>query len=227
MLRKITILLSLILTLGFAVTTSAAAQDTPSVDSLNVDGLESGYGRAYMPDLNALVEAMSTPGAATPDLNADGPSAIQISILTFDKADNAKKASDSIADEIASQEVEDVEMKSEEVKDLGDSATLYTGEVKSMGETMAITALLVQDGEQLLQIQIVGGENDANSSQAQAIAQHMLDTEPSTNEVTFNEDGTSTGGAFDRMPQSGDTDLIGDLTPFMDMDLSTTLESGS
>lgn len=43
MFRKLTILLSLVLTLGFAIGSSAAAQDVPDPDIPDLEGIESGY----------------------------------------------------------------------------------------------------------------------------------------------------------------------------------------
>src|SRR5699024_706882 len=114
---------------------------------------------------------------------------------------------------------QDMELTPEDIDDLGDKAVLYAGEVKSGdGTTMATNILVVQESERLFMVMVGGGEMEAGSTQATTIVQYMLDTEPETDEVIFNSDGTSTGGAFDRMPTAEETDMIEGLVPFMDVD---------
>lgn len=222
MLRKFTILLSLVLTLGFAATTSAAAQEMPDVDAPDMEGLETGYARMFMPDFGAMIDALGTPGADMPEIDQEGVLTVMTAILTFDNADNADKSMAVVADTYTEEGESDtdIDMTSEEISDLGDKATLHSGAVDISGEKTTFNILIVKDDSQLLLIQVIGGEAEAGATQAQDIANFMLDTEPTTDEVTFNEDGTSTGGAFDRMPTAEDTDLVDGLAPFIDMDMN-------
>lgn len=227
MLRKLITLLSLVLTLGFAASASAVAQGTPAVDQSSpvvaepeLEGLETGYARMYLPDFGSMLEALGTPDADIPEIDDQGVFTIMTAILTFDNADHADNGINETADTFADPDDPDIRLTSEDVEDLGDRATLYTGEMDSEGDTLSVNVLLVREGEQILLVQILGGESEAGTTQARDIIEFMLDTKPTTDEVSFNPDGTSTGGAFDRMPTGEDTDLIGNLAPFIDMDMS-------
>ena len=50
------------------------------------------------------------------------------------------------------------------------------------------------------------------------VVAYIVDAEAGDDEVTLNTDGTSTGGAFDRMPASGD-DAVGGLEIVEDYDV--------
>lgn len=217
--RKFILLVSLVLTLGFGITTSVTAQETPAAEMPQLEGLESGYARMFMPDFNAMFEAMGTPGANIPELDEKGVLTIMTAVLTFDSTDNAGKGLDSTADAFTRQDG-GTDLTSSEIKDLGDKAMLYSGEADAGdGTTMLTNVLVVQDSERVYMVMVAGGELEAGATQAKDIARFMLDARPTTPEVTLKQDGTSTGGAFDRMPTAKDTDLVSGLAPFMDVDM--------
>lgn len=218
MFRKFTLLLSLVLAMGFAITSTAAAQDVPT-SAGDVEGLETGYARMYMPDFSAMIEAAGTPGATT-GFDENAVLVIMTAGFTFDSEDNAGKALDTFGEGFTSEMSGAENLEAAELDDLGDRAVLYSGTVEESGESMPTNTLLVQDGEAVYMISVTGGDLDEGKQQAQDIATHMLDGEIETGDVTFNEDGTSTGGVFDLMPTAEDTDLVSGLAPSMDMDFS-------
>ena len=76
LLKKITALLSLVLMFAFA--SSAVAQDVPAMDPSEVDGLESGYARMYIADIEALMATPAHPYtkalvASIPPLEGERP----------------------------------------------------------------------------------------------------------------------------------------------------------
>lgn len=219
MFRKITLLLSLIMAMGLTAVT-ASAQEVPATE--DVEGLETGYARMYMPDFSAMIDSIGTPGAET-DFDEEGVMMVMIAGLTFDSDDNASEAFGSFSESYSGELSGAEGMEASEIDDLGDNAALLSGEMTESGEAMATNMLLVQDGESLYLISVTGGEVDAGSQQVQDIAQHMLDGEIENEEVTFNEDGTSTGGVFDLMPDpEEDAELLSNLAPGMDMDMDAS-----
>ena len=95
-----------------------------------------------------------------------------------------------------------------------------SGEADISGETPT-GMLAVQDGNWMFIVITLG---DATPGIGDDIAKFMVDAEPSDAEVVFAEDGTSTGGFFDMLPQDDDPVLEG-LLPVLDQDLFGTLES--
>lgn len=222
MFRRLAVLVSLVLTLGYATSAAAIAQDASDLEAPEFEGLESGYARLFMPDYTAMFAALETPGADIPEIDEDGVLSVMTAILDFDSADNAQKSMDMTGQAYAEEEEsdEDIDLTTEEVKGLGDKAIHYSGEVGLASQTMAFHILVIKDGKQLVIIQIMGGDLEEGAGQVRDIADFMMDAKAGTDEVSFNEDGSSTGGVFDRMPSTDDADLIGDLVPFMDVDLS-------
>lgn len=168
-----------------------------------------------------MLDAVGTPGAGIPEFNENDIFLVTTAVLTFDNKDNADKGLDAAADAYAAEMVDTASAAPREIDDLGDKATLYSGETADAeGGMVPANLLIVRDAERMYMIMLMGGETEVGATQVQDIARFTLDAEPTTDEVTFNMDGSSTGGPFDRMPTAQDTDLIGGLSPFIDMDMS-------
>jgi hypothetical protein len=211
--KKMTTLLSLVLALAF--TTSVAAQDIPTFDPSEAEGLESAYARMYMMDFEALLA--SPEAAAELDLESM-PFYAFLAVFTFEEEDMASENFEVFAEEFANgffgESTTEPEMT--EVDGLGEQAVEYVGELE-VDETQAAptSVLMVQDGENML-ISVVSGGQDV-SDISTGYMEFMLDGEVGA-EVELVEDGTSTGGAFDLMPTIEDTEVLNGLVPFMDMD---------
>lgn len=214
MVRRIALLLSLIFAL--AVSSSAGAQSTPTLDPADVEGLESGYARAYIADIEAL---MATPGAieelSLDDLALSGLAAV----FTFEDEEAASNAFGDFADQFAEGFLEGsgTEAEPTEIDDLGEQAIEYFGETEVDAETTAPTSMMiVQEGEYIYVSVILGGTDASESSRT--LVEHLMDGEIGEDEVVFNEDGTSTGGVFELMPNEENPEVVQDMVPFMDMD---------
>lgn len=212
--KRIALLLSLVLTL--VLSSTAGAQDTPTLNPGDVEGLESGYARMYIADIEAM---MSTPGAletmALEDMALSGMAAI----FTFEDEGAAEDAFGDFATEFAEgfMEGSDTQAEPTEIDDLGNQAVEYLGETEVDEETTSpISIIIVQDGETIYIAMIMGGSDVSESTYA--FAEHMLDGEISDDEVEFNDEGTSTGGAFDVMPGEDEADIVNGMVPFMDAD---------
>lgn len=217
MFKRIALLLSLIFML--AVSSAAGAQEsTPTLNPEDVEGLQTGYARAYIADIEAL---MATPEAlenlSLDDLALSGLTAV----FTFEDEDAASNAFGDFSEQFAEgfMEGSETEVTDEptEIDDLGDQAIEYIGETEVDEETTApASMILVQDGEYIYIAMILGG-NDV-SENTRALAEHLLEGEIGDGEVEFNEDGSSTGGAYDVMPNEENTEIVQGMVPFMDMD---------
>lgn len=214
MLRKMTALLSLLLALG--LTMSASGQEASSMEE-ELPGLESAYSRLFMPDFDAMFAALETPGADV-EFDEDGVIMVMTMVFTFDSEDNAANAMDTLHEGFF-ETGEEAETEETEIEDLGDQALMFSAVVEESGEPLTTISLFVQEGEHVYMVTVGGGELEAGKQQTQDIGQFMVDAEITTDEVTFNEDGTSTGGVFDLMPTADDTELVGGLAPSSDMDL--------
>lgn len=220
MFKRLVFVLSLLLTLG--ITAPVAAQEVPVTGIQDLDGLESGYARMFMPDLMAMFDAMSTPGAEIPELDEDGTLMVMTAVLTFDSQGDVSEAMDQLLEDAGSGVGTSERIEGTEVKDLGDRAVLFNVDADDQDEVdmqFLLHLLLVQDNSMLYMVVVGTGENGGGEEQAQEIAAFMLDKTPGSDEVVLNLDGTSTGGVFDLMPTAEDADLVGGLSPFMDMDM--------
>lgn len=208
LLRKLTLLLSLVFTL--VLTAPATAQDVSQID-----GLESAYGRIYMFDVDAL---LASPEAAEMFDPAAIPLIGRTAVFTFEDDEAADAASGELADLTADDAFEGAEAEKEELNDLGDAAYQYTAEIEiEEGMTADIVLIVVQEDENILMAAIVGGEDPAGM--ALDWAEYMLDAEVEEEEVQLSDDGTSSGGAFELMPGADDEEILGGMLPVADVDV--------
>lgn len=213
MFRKLSLLIALIFTVGF--TSAATAQEATPSGLEDIDGLESGYGRMYMVDYEAL---LASPEALEAITAGEEPLVGIVGVFTFEDESAAGDAMGQFGEEFTGEFFEGAEVEEVEVKDLGDAANGYTGEATVDEEMMAETSVVVvQEDERIYLAVVVGGEDTLAMSESWV--GFMLDGEVSEDEVVLNEDGTSTGGVFAVMPGEGD-EILGGLLPFSDFDFS-------
>lgn len=209
MVRKLTALFALVLALGMSIM-PAAAQDV-SMDEMSEFGLESGYMRIYMAD---------PASASTPTTDLLG---VMVAGFQFDSADSAETAFEDFTCGFAggfmgaedAQGCDDLTKEGFTVSDvsgMGDQAIEITGEADIAGPT-PITLLSIQSENHLFLVITLGSDEPGSSD---VMGKFLADAEPVDTEVQFNEDGTSTGGFFDMLPQEGDAELDG-LMPMSDM----------
>jgi hypothetical protein len=210
LIRKLTLILSLVL--GMALTTTAFAQ-TPGAadptDALNeLDTDVTIYGRTYEGDLSSQPEA--------------GEEMVLTAIIQAYELDDADVAEEALphVEQLMKDELEPivgVPFETEEVDDLGDTATLSIAELEQSGQTINVALLLVQqDNVIFLSASVVmNGEAETTSTD---FMEFMLDAEAGDSaDAQLEEDGTSTGGYFDTFPTDEDTDVVGDLQVTEDM----------
>ncbi len=217
MVRKLTALFALVLALGLAVM-PAAAQDV-TMDDASEFGLEGGYMRMYMADPSA---------EATPSADLLG---VMVAGFQFDSADSAEAAFEEFSCGFAggfmgANDAQDCDGLTEagftvsDVEGIGDKAIEITGEANVGGPT-PVTLLSIQSENNLFMVITLGSDEPGSSD---AIGKFLADAEPVDTEVEFSDDGTSTGGFFDMVPQEGDDEIAG-LMPVSDMNFFEDAES--
>lgn len=217
MVRKLTALFALVLALGMAVM-PAAAQEV-SMDDASEFGLENGYMRIYMADPSS---------ASTPSADLLG---VMVGGFQFDSAESAESAFEDFSCGFAggfmgAEDAQDCEGLADagftvsDVEGIGDSAIEITGEADIAGPT-PLTLLSIQSDNYLFMVITLGSDEPGSSD---VMGKFLADAEPVDTEVEFNEDGTSTGGFFDMLPQEGDAELEG-LMPITDMNFFGDAES--
>ncbi|MCO5227686.1 MAG: hypothetical protein M9934_05305 [Thermomicrobiales bacterium] len=219
--KTFTLVLALLLTLGLSVQSAAAQLDTDAteLDPKDVPGLIAGYSRTYAPDIEAL---MATPSADLLDLSAYMRN-VSIMTYVFESDDTASDffdmMKDQMTDELSAPSPELGQAEMSEVTEIDRDAMQVTVDMGDLG--VGLTILMFIDGDTVFAIMAMDTTVDDATAMAIDIANYLIDTEVQDDEVTFNEDGTSTGGVFDRMPASGD-EIVGGLQVESDSDLFAT-----
>lgn len=204
MVRKLMALFALVITFGMAAS-PIAAQDVSQSD-LEALGIESGYVRGYISDDMTQGAAMKMVGGFV----FDEEETVQESFETFACGFAAGFSGEDALDCDALAETGNVTVA--DVDGIGDKAIEFTGEAQGMEYVM----LMVADENYMFLVVVLG--EGLEEGAADDIAKYLVDAEPVDTEVAFNEDGTSTGGIYDMLPQEGDAEIEG-FTPQMDMDL--------
>ncbi|MCO5216772.1 MAG: hypothetical protein M9950_11560 [Thermomicrobiales bacterium] len=221
MVKTFTLVLALLLTLGLSVQSVAAQLDTDAteLDPKDVPGLIAGYSRTYAPDIEAL---MATPSADLLDLSAYMRN-VSIMTYVFESDDTASDffdmMKDQMTDELSAPSPELGQAEMSEVTEIDRDAMQVTVDMGDLG--VGLTILMFIDGDTVFAIMAMDTTVDDATAMAIDIANYLIDAEVQDDEVTFNEDGTSIGGVFDRMPASGD-EIVGGLQVESDSDLFAT-----
>lgn len=216
--KKFLLTITMLLTLGLSAQGVAAQVDAPEIEATDfseVEGLQSAYSRTYSVDFAAM---MSSPDAEM-DTSAMMRS-ISIQAYTFEDEDKAKdyvndmkdQADDSLSE---MEDVGEIEIKDMEAVDKDGLTMTLVMDMEDM--SIAMTTHVFADGNTVFMVSSTDSDLETSGPGADAVAQYIVDNEAESDEVTFAEDGTSTGGVFDRMPKVGD-EIVADLVA-MDMEV--------
>lgn len=225
--KRLLITVSLLLSLGLSTVGAAAQTDgveAPDLEALeaqayDVEGLQTVYDRTFSMDIEAMM--------ASPDFDFESMDVsammkmISVQGITFDNEDNAKAY------------IEDMKSQMEQAQEEDEAGTFDDMEISDLEGfdvdgirvnmdmpdlEIASSIIIFSDGNFVFQVMTMDSDMDTAKSNVEAVAQFVIDAEIETEEVTFSDDGTSTGGVFDRMPTAED-EVIGDLTGVTDMEL--------
>lgn len=230
--KKLLMTLSLLLTLGLSASAVAAQTDGVEVPDLeeaaatayDVEGLQSVYDRTFTVDFETMMASPDEDPAGI-DMSAM-MNVISIQGITFDSDDNASAYIDQMKDELETSVADDPDAFSDtEISDLDGFDVEGIRVHMDMADLgIAASVIIFVDGNQVYQVMVMDSDIDVAQSKADDVTRFVLDAEVGNEEVSFDEDGTSTGGVFDRMP-TGDDDIVGDLTSVLDSEIIVTDEN--
>jgi hypothetical protein len=219
MMTKLSALLAVLmlaLTLGRS---GVAAQDAPMApfEVGDLDGIQAAVSRTYTVDVSGMLDSIGTPGpdgemGEIPELS--GVVTMIGVIGQFDSSDNAAAAVERVDEEstAALAEEEDAPELTEAEVDLGDTSRAYSATQEIEGQALNLSVLIVQQDEYLYFV--VAGVIDADAQQlATDFTQALIEGEAGDGEPQVKEDGTSTGGLWDKFP-AADDELVANLTAF-------------
>jgi len=204
-----------VLVLVFTIlgSTGVAAQDVPAEELQpgDLEGLRHAVVRAWSFDYSALF-ANATPGAepAVPT----GVFLVGATILEFDSSDNAQAALTRLDEETdaANQSTMGGESEVTEIDPgLGDSSIAYSGVEDLEGQEAETVIALVQQDTYLYFVVVAGSGEDIQALTVE-FTTGLLERDGS-GAGEFNEDGTSTGGLWDKYPAADDA-VVSGLLPF-------------
>ncbi len=218
-LRKV-IPLTLAILLTLAVVPASAQDDEadPLEDIGQLDGIESAVIRSWWIDYDALMAASpEAAGAADPLDIIEGTIFLigQVIELSGEAEAAFELYRDGVIDELARNQAEDEETFEGPIDNLGDSAHGFDISSTDVDAEDFYRYVMVRDDNYYFLIIVAATSPDATSS-GDSLAGYLVDEgETSTAEVSFNEDGTSTGGNWGFFP-ADDHESLGGLVPSVD-----------
>lgn len=202
----------LTLTVLLALTIPGLSVSAQSLE--DAEGLETAYGRNYSSGSSNTVSAPSS--SSTPkDMESEATyTGLEIIGLTFDSDENAEKSlaemKESIQNSLDSDDSpEDAEYKELSDLDIDKNGFFVIGSVENTGVNATI---LFVDGNHMFLIDVLDPDFDTAKTLVTDIAKFMDDADIENDDVSFNENGTSTGGVYDLLPKAGDK-IVGDRAP--------------
>lgn len=192
------------------VTPAAAQQEEESVldDPSQLEGIEAGVARAWYSDRD-----LSTPPA-------EGESLVYIAggaVLEFDTGEHATAAYGTIREFIETEDALGLgatasDLEIEELDDLGDSAVALSGSVADATVSGYLRYILVQDGTWVYYTVAMSTDADAASIADDIVAHIDAQDDDASGVGEVNENGGSTGGLWDLLPDPDD-DLFEGMVP--------------
>lgn len=142
---------------------------------------------------------------------------VTVAGLTFESDEAAENYLGEMCSAIEAQTEQSDDEQDAEIQDLDIDNDGFLA-VMNVPNTGVNTVVLFVDGNTMFLVDVTHPDRDTANTTATDVAEFVADADIETDEVTFNEDGTSTGGVFDRMP-TGDDDIVGDFTTIMDREV--------
>ena len=208
---KLSGLLALLL-LAFSLVggTGVGAQDDleDEFQPSDLEGIQYGVARSWSMDYEAMF-SMTTPGAEDDFAMPSGILFMAGMVLEFDNEDNAKSGYDRLTEEFSAEAIMGDDGASYEEWDVetGNQSTSYHAIEDLEGVESEIVVSLVQDGDYIYIISAAGSDVDLKET-TKGLMGTMIDNDGS-GEGEFSEDGTSTGGLWDKFPSGDDEALAG------------------
>ncbi len=208
---KLSALLALVLlAMSLVGGTGVGAQDDLEDDfqPSDLDGIQYGVARTWSMDYEAMF-AMTTPGAEDDFAMPSGVLFMGGLVLEFDNEDNAKSGYDRITEEFTAEALfgDDGATYEEWDVESGNQSMSYFSIEETEGVESEIVLSLVQDDNFVYIVSAAGSDIDMKDT-TKGLMGTMIDNDGS-GEGEFNEDGTSTGGLWDKFPAADDEAVAG------------------
>jgi hypothetical protein len=180
-----------------------------------LEGLESAVSRYYALDYEALMSSAS-PEASGEFAFPEGIQLLGGAVFKFDNDDNAKagrdKAGELIGTEVAAEG--ELEFTEVEIDGLNDEtiALEATVEEEGLGATHSLVIVTQEDEYLYVAIGVATGAEASATEKTADLVKYMIDADAGDGEGTFNADGTSEGGLWDKFPES-DNEIVSGLVP--------------
>jgi hypothetical protein len=165
-------------------------------------GLQSGVARLFTIDYSAALpgdDAASPPAhatpVATPDFSAGGVSTVAVGVLQFDTVENAIAA----VREAGAEMQGEAEATAIDVEGFDGETAAYVFSGSDDEDEFSGLAIMSQDGDQVA-IAMTAGEADDMIDLVTDLALDIVAAEPGSGETSFDADGTSEGGLWDKLP---------------------------
>ncbi len=206
---KISALLAMLLLAFTVIGGSGVNAQDEGIGLEELEGLQHSVNRAYTIDYSAMMEAMATPGAEM-EMPA-GVFSLSAVILEFESDDNAGAALDVINEQAGVELTGGEEEVAEVDLDLGDKSISYSGTEDMDGQEMQSVITLVQKDNFAYFVYGVGSGEDMEAVVSD-FTNTLIDNEGS-GAGEFNEDGTSSGGLWNKFP-GADDEAVSGLIPY-------------
>lgn len=209
---KLSVLLAvLLLAFTFLGGTGVGAQDDveDSLDINDLEGIQYGVNRTYSIDYSAMMDAMSTPGAELE--MPSGLVALSAIVFEFDEPGNAESAFNVVNDELGGENLLSEEGIEEVDIDLGDNSVAFAGIEDYDGVESDVFIAVVQQDNYLYMV-YAGSTGIDLQETVRNFTSTLIDNDGS-GEGEANEDGTYSGGLWDKFP-AADDELVSGLTAF-------------
>lgn len=229
--RRITRALPLLLLALIPLATTAHAQDVEATATLlgieELDGVQRAVSRTYATDVADIVAATTDEEAEPDDAGiGEGPLTMMMLVAEFDTGASASSAYDTLGERLQPQ-VEGAsggEVEAVEIDDLGDAAIQVTS-VRE-GESMLVSAVLVQEGEWLYLAMAVSQDDSAPDAALGAVDYGMRQT-AEDGATIYLHTGRSSGGIWNKLPGTGtNAGALNGTQPIYDSQLLPPPENG-
>lgn len=208
--KRIILALTMVLALGGS---GIAAQSLEEAE-----GLESFFSREYTTGSSATAAQVSSADSTPQPMESEVEyKRVTVAGLTFESDEAAENYLGEMRSAIEAQTEQSDDEQDAEIQDLDIDNDGFLA-VMNVPNTGVNTVVLFVDGNTMFLVDVAHPDRDTANTTATDVAEFVADADIETDEVTFNEDGTSTGGVFDRMP-TGDDDVVGDFTTIMDREV--------
>lgn len=183
---------------AFALLTGAmpgAAQEEPTMSDMDIEGLQKMYSRSFAADISTMI------APASPEAMPAGWWLLTTLVLEFESEDTATAGLDTIREQITSTSAAGETAPMEEIElDLGDlDYAAQRADSAEGGVTTSMLLITARDGRYVYAaVGLTFGADPVPLVESTIRA--MRDADVGDGAEMFHEDGTSTGGLWDKLP---------------------------